>query len=125
MYFKSSGRHNPQTGAFDWYYRLVESYRNASDRVCHRTILNIGFLDTVLSRKQLVEISKLLTERYEHKRSLYECADEVVKGWAEHLWQRIVQEKRLDLSLYAPKSRKIDVDTMRHTNVREIGAEWI
>jgi len=125
MYFKSSGRHNPQTGAFDWYYRLVESYRNASDRVCHRTILNIGFLDTVLTRKHFFVNSTATTERYEHKRSLFECADEVVKGWAEHLWQRIVQENRLDLDLYAPKSRKIDVDTMRHTNVREIGAEWI
>lgn len=125
MYFKSSGRHNPQTGAFDWYYRLVESYRNANDRVCHRTILNIGFLDAVLTREQLLEISKLLTERYEHKRSLFDCQDSMVQGWADHLWQRIVSEKRLDLELYAPTSHSIDVDTMRHTNVREIGAEWI
>jgi transposase len=125
MYFKSSGRHNPQTGAFDWYYRLVESYRNTNDRVCHRTILNIGFLDAVLTREQLLEISRLLTLRYEHKIVLFDNADSHIRGWTEHLWQRIVNENRLDLSLYEPKSRKIDADTMRHTNVREIGAEWI
>jgi len=125
MYFKSSGRKNPETGAFDWYYRLVESYRNTTDRVCHRTILNIGFLDAVLTRDQLLEISRQLTERYEHKRNLFDSPDAHVQGWTEHFWQRIVSENRLDLSLYAPKSRKIDVDTMRHTNVREIGAEWM
>jgi len=45
MYFKVSGRHNPHTGKSDWYYRLVESYRNSDGRVCHRTMLNVGFLD--------------------------------------------------------------------------------
>lgn len=125
MYFKSSGRTNPQTGTFDWYYRLVESYRNASNRICHRTILNIGFLDAVLTGEQLLEISRQLTQRYEHKRNLFDTKDALVQGWTEHLWQRIVSEKRLDVSVYEPKSSKIDVDTMRHTNVREIGAEWI
>ena len=33
------------------------------------------------------------------------------------------REKQLDLSLFAPDSRKIDADTMEHSNVREIGAE--
>jgi hypothetical protein len=40
MYFKVSMRHNPAKGFIDGYYRLVESYRNAEDRICHRTMLN-------------------------------------------------------------------------------------
>ncbi|PZX13516.1 hypothetical protein LX69_02627, partial [Breznakibacter xylanolyticus] len=38
-------RTNPETGIYSGYYRLVESYRNHSGRVCHRTLLNAGFLD--------------------------------------------------------------------------------
>ena len=43
MYFKVSMRTNPETGIYCGYYRLVESYRNSCDRVCHRTILNAGY----------------------------------------------------------------------------------
>ncbi|MBK7741091.1 MAG: hypothetical protein IPI42_11215 [Saprospiraceae bacterium] len=39
MYFKSVVDQSGWTLA--GYYRL-ESYRNANDRVCHRTLLNIG-----------------------------------------------------------------------------------
>lgn len=45
MYFKVSMRTNPKTDRYSGYYRLVESYRNHRDRVCHRTILNAGYLD--------------------------------------------------------------------------------
>ena len=42
MYFKASGRVNPDTQKYDSYYRLVERYRNAEGRLCHRTILKAG-----------------------------------------------------------------------------------
>jgi hypothetical protein len=45
MYFRFSLRHNPVKGNSDAYYRLIESYRNETDRVCHRTLLNVCFLD--------------------------------------------------------------------------------
>ncbi len=55
MYFKSSGRHNPATGQSDWYYRLVESYRNSLGEVRQRTLLSVGFID-YLSADQLKQI---------------------------------------------------------------------
>ena len=61
MYFKSILRINPQTGERSGYYRLVESYRNINDRVCHRTLLNVGFLED-LTAEQLHRIQKRLTE---------------------------------------------------------------
>jgi len=45
-------RTNPETGAYSGYYRLVESYRNFHDRVCHRTILNAGYLGPIPMTKQ-------------------------------------------------------------------------
>lgn len=123
MYFKFSGRVNPETDQSDRYLRLVESYRNAEGRVCHRTILNIGFPKEEVSIDQLNQISRQLTARYEHKLDLFSHEDDLVNRWCCDLWQRIVDEKRLDLTLFAPDSRKIDADTMQHNNVREIGTE--
>ncbi|MDR3140552.1 MAG: hypothetical protein LBU37_02305 [Tannerellaceae bacterium] len=57
-------RHNPAKGFIDGYYRLVESYRNAEDRICHRTMLNIGFLEmNEVKPEQLNQIQKILTRR--------------------------------------------------------------
>ena len=125
MYFKASGRVNPATHKYDSYYRLVESYRNAEGRVCHRTILNVGFLNAELTVDQLNLISRTLTDKYQHKTSLFPLNDPLVECWVADLWAKIVSENRLDVTLYDPKSRMIDADTLTHRNVREIGAEWI
>jgi hypothetical protein len=65
MYFKVSMRTNPQTGIYSGYYRLVESYRNENGRVCHRTMLNAGYLDE-LNTDQLNLIQKLVSEKATH-----------------------------------------------------------
>ena len=62
MYFKVSMRTNPETGQYSGYYRLVESFRDFRDKICHRTILNAGYLDELTS-DQLNLIQKILTER--------------------------------------------------------------
>ena len=49
MYFRFSLRHNPAKGKSDAYYRLIENYRNETDRVCHKTLLNVGFLDDTIN----------------------------------------------------------------------------
>lgn len=123
MYFKFSLRKN--NGKLDAYYRLVESYRNETGRVCHRTILNIGFISEEYSSEQLNEVSRLLTERYQRKQSLFAITDAKISAFAESLWKRIKDEKRLDLETYSPVSRQVDADSLRHSNVREIGAEWL
>lgn len=125
MYFKFSLRYNKDKQQSDAYYRLVESYRNADGRVCHRTILNIGFIEDDYSPEQLNQTARILTARYEQKQLLFAPTDPAVIELTETLWQRIIREKRLDLTLHSPISRKIDADTMRHSNVREIGSEWI
>jgi transposase len=125
MYFKFSLRYNKDKQQSDAYYRLVESYRNAEGRVCHRTILNIGFIDDDYSAEQLNQTARILTNRYEQKQSLFEPTDTAVIELAETLWKRIIKDKRLDLTLHSLTSRHINADTMRHSNVREIGAEWI
>lgn len=123
MYFKFSLRKN--NGQLDAYYRLVESYRNEAGRVCHRTIVNLGFISDEYTPEQLNQVAKILTERYQRKQSLFETGDQKVVAFAEHLWKRIVDERRLDTEAYDPGSRQVDIDRIRHENVREIGAEWL
>lgn len=125
MYFKSTIRKHPDTGKLSGYYRLVESYRNADNRICHRTILNIGFMEDA-TPEQLNKIQKQLTEKYEHKQPLFQTEeDPVVKRYVEQLWQRIIASKKVDIPAVEKLSRMINADTLQHSNVREIGAEWI
>ena len=127
MYFKSTVRKHPDTGKLSGYYRLVESYRNADNRVCHQTILNVGFMEEEdVTPEQLNKIAKQLTGRYERKQPLFDLeADPVVKRYVDDLWQRIVASKKLDIVPAEGLSRMVNADTLQHSNVREIGAEHI
>lgn len=104
---------------------MVESHRDARGRVCHRPILTLGYLEDGLTIDNLNEISRALTDRYMRKPVLFEPTTEKVKYWIEHLWVRIVTEKRLDVNLYAEDNKHIDTHSMRHEEVREVGAEWL
>jgi len=86
---------------------------------------NIGIIDDDYTAEQLNQTARILTDRYEQKQSLFEPTDTAVVELAEILWKRIIEDKRLDLMLHSPSSRQINADTMRHSNVREIGSEWI
>ena len=92
MYFKFSGRLNPVSGRNEPYLRLVESFRNSEGKVCHRTILNIGFAEEEVSINQLNQISRQLTARYKHKLSLFVHEDELVTRWCDFLWRRIIEK---------------------------------
>jgi len=130
-------RTNPETNRYSGYYRLVESYRNSDNRVCHRTILNAGYLDG-LSTDQLNLIQKILTLKVNnHDQPLFELPytdDPVVIEYVEEFYNRMIAEKRIDVLVEKSdknghKSRKnahlVDVNSIRNKDVREIGAEWL
>ena len=125
MYFKMSCRTNIATGGFEGYYRLVESYRDKDGKVSHRTILNIGFIEDALEATQLNKIARILTDRYEKKASLFAQEDSLVNKWVDVFWAKIVIGGKLDITVYDKNNRFVDVDTVKHTHVREIGAEWM
>lgn len=129
MYFRSSMRRNPKTGELSGYYRLIESYRNQHDRICHRQMLAAGFLDE-LSADQLNQIQKGLNMRVEGMdNSLFpEDVDAVIASYIDRFYLQMVKEKRIDV---APKPGKgkdwqtIDLNSLRNKDVREVGAEWM
>jgi hypothetical protein len=137
MYFKVSMRKNPETGIYSGYYRLVESYRNHNDRVCHRTILNAGYLDE-LTTDQLNTIQKILTTKANNNdQPLFDLPfteDATVNQYVEKFYNRMVAEKRIDVLVekQAKKPSKsgkdlqtIDINSIRNKDVREVGSEWM
>ena len=130
-------RTNPTTGIYSGYSRLVESYRNHCDRVCHRTILNAGYLDG-LSTDQLNLIQKILTAKVaNYDKPLFELPyteDTTVIRYVDEFYQRMIIEKRIDV-LVEKRDKKvlrrgkdlqmIDLNSIRNKDIREIGAEWL
>jgi len=125
MYFKSVIRRNPDSGRLEGYYRLVESYRNEVDRICHRTLLNIGFIDFEVEK--LNTIKDELNNLAKGAQSLFECSDKEAVQLAQMYWQELVDKGKVDVPEQATvkKKRMVDVNTIRNKDIREIGAEWM
>ena len=126
MYFKASGRRNPDTNKSDWYYRLVESYRNQLGEVRQRNILSVGFMSE-FSDEQIDQIQQGLNDRLNGQTTLFE--DSIVQSQIEQLYCRMVREKKIDI-LQADKKRiedweTVDLNSLKNKDVRDIGAEWL
>jgi hypothetical protein len=124
MYLKASFRHNPAIKDIAAYYRLVESYRNELDRVCHKTLLNIGFWTDATST-QKDKVVDHLNERYKSELALFEETDEQVVEWVNRFWKEMIAKKTIDRKTMEEKHRLVKVDTIKHKEAREIGTEWI
>jgi hypothetical protein len=137
MYFRFSLRHNPAKRKSDSYYWLTESYCNEKDRVCHRTLLNVGFLDDLVSIDQLNQVRRILCNRREEALGDPQLFDmeknneSIINELAYEFWHKFVSEKRIDIGQKPKKEPAIRqrnmvfAESIRHPDVREIGAEWL
>lgn len=124
MYLKASFRHNPAIRDIAAYYRLVESYRNENDRVCHKTLLNIGFWPEA-TPEQKDKVVAHLNARYKNELILFEEADTKVVEWVNRFWDEMIGKKTIDRQTMGQKHRLLKADTIRHKEAREIGTEWL
>jgi transposase len=84
-------------------------------------LLNVGFM-TGVSVEQLNNIRTHLNNLYNKQSTLFEEQDPLVKQHVETFWQQLIADKKIDTD---KAHRRVDVETLQHSNVREIGAEWI
>jgi len=124
MYFKISMRNNPAIQDSCGYYRLVESYRNEYDRICHRTLLNIGFIEPEV-KTRLAVIQRALTDFADGKQSIFEENDQITNHYITKWWQELIDKKKVDVLTPQRAKKLFQADTIKHKDVREIGAEWI
>ena len=136
MHVNIQHRFNAALGREGLYYRLKESYRDVRGNVHSLIVLNVGFVPE-LDANQMRRIAYALTDRFEHRGEGRLFGDdlssltELERGYAEHFWQRMIDEKTIDrFNAKEREARKesehyIDLDTAEHTDAREVGAEWL
>jgi hypothetical protein len=58
---------------------------------------------------------------------MFEEQDIEVLKYTENLWDKMISEKRIDLpeESLEKRQRLVDMDTIKHKDVREIGGEWM
>ena len=130
-------RNNPQTGDRAPYYRLKESYRDVRGNVHSLIVLNIGF-EPNLSPANMRRIAVALTERFKNRneQQLFplkemENLDDTERVKAEEFWTRMQEEGNIDRfdrresEARNEASRYVDLDSVEHTDARNVGAEWL
>ena len=139
MYFTSVIRFSPEHGRELPYYKIKESFRDVLGRVHTRVMLTPGYLPE-LDSDELSQVRRGLTYLMEEsalipgQRRIFSvdpregCSGKVL-GYIDRFWRDILDSGRIDVSresydLAERKARRlIDVDTVRHTDAREAGAE--
>ena len=137
MHFISQTRYNPSIGTDDEYYRIKESIRDLTGRVHSCVLLNVGFMTPRLKPGQVRDIARCLNWLSEHRNEpdifgdAMSCFDATVRSRALDYWQKMVDLGTVDkaqkiIEESRPKAeRLVDVDTMEHSDAREVGAEWV
>ena len=129
MFFKTHSRINPQTGQLSIYYRLVENNRNALGGISQRSIMGVGFMDDV-NPKELHLIADGLNALISGQQRLIEDNPKV-QTYVHHLYNRLLDEKRIDRVLENQKRmaacdwQRVDMNSLENREVRELGAEWL
>ena len=137
MHFMSQPRYNPRTQRDDWYYRIKESFRDLTGRVRSRIMLNVGFIEEPHLPEDIRDIGKCLSYMHEHngEKDLFgnplASYNEFVQRKSREFWQEMVSNGSIDaVKTTMEESRQkaerlVDVNTIKHTDAREIGAEWV
>src|SRR5215216_1438705 len=131
MYFKVFLRYNPAAGKQEHYYRLVESYRNLEDRVCHRTLLNVGFISNQLTPEQLNVIQKILTQKVAGVTTIdfAEYHDPGINEYVERWYSLMLTKGKIEVpdnnTAISNQYQTVDTASIKSKDVREAGAEWL
>ena len=118
------------------YYRFKESYRDVRGVVHSLIVLNVGYAPDYTPR-EMHRIAKYLTERFKHRHEGHmpqiktDSLTEKERAGAEAYWRRMIDEGMIDrfdgkeAEAAQEAERYVDIDTVEHSEVREVGAEWL
>ena len=137
MHFMSQLRYNPTSRRDEFYYRIKESFRDLTGRVRSRIMLNVGFINEDHQPEDIRDIGKCLTYLHEHQGesdlfgSPLSHYNEFVQRKANEFWSEMVNNGSIDAVKTTMEEsrhkaeRLVDVNTIKHTDARDVGAEWI
>ena len=84
----------------------------------------MGFIEAV-SAEQLNAIRTELNNLHHKQTTIFEQSDPLVKQYAEKFWKQLIAAKKIDADWVDKSAKQVDIESLQHSNVREIGAEWI
>ena len=115
------------TGEIKKHYRLCESYRY-DNTVRHLTILHLGSLEELpeLDQKKALaaRINELVKQSYTGKQSLFPPPDQLIETLAQKFFRAIKEKQLLDLAA-GKDYHRVDTDSVKNKNIKEIGSEWL
>ncbi len=135
MFIKTIVKTDKSTGKQYNYFRLCESYR-IGEKVRHRTILNMGKLEGVTSREDKKQLADLIESKIKGDKQLpLFDIQPVIEQYATEFSKRIIEEQLIDIdadrerpNTESPSEKEyetVNTNSLRHDDVREIGAEWL
>jgi hypothetical protein len=127
MFLKMIVKTDKKTNKRYDYYRLCQSYR-IGNKTRHRTIATLGKLDDLHEKDR-----KSLADRIESLISgdlfALECSEHVetlaMKFYAKILESSKIKRAKPVKNMEEPDYRNVDINSMEHEDVRELGAEWL
>ena len=115
------------TGERKKHYRLCESYRS-DNTVRHQTILHLGSLDQIpeIDQKKALatRIDELVKQSHTGKQNLFQPPDQLIEALAQKFFAAIKEKQRLDITS-GKDYHRVDTDTVKNKNIKEIGSEWL
>ena len=133
MFIRKVHKKNPGSKTHYTYYRLVESYRGAGDKPRQRVILSLGKLEGLPTEKH-----KLLADKVEHlltgQQEIFDQYPDPEVDRLVHQFYREILQKGGYHAPFTPSPKEpakggdfveIDLDSLEHEDVREVGAEWL
>lgn len=115
------------TGERKIHYRLCESYR-FDNTVRHETILHLGSLEELpeIDQKKALasRIYELVKQSHTGKQSLFEPPDDLIESLAQKYFADIKEKQRLDIAA-GKDYHRVDTDSVKNKNIKEIGSEWL
>jgi len=134
MFIKTIVKTDKKSGKRYDYYRLCEGYRIAN-KVRHRTIISMGKLEGVDNKEDKKLLADLIETLIKGDRQLFsfDVKPEIEKH-ARVFANQIINDNLLDVNPQtepiAPSEAEvsyenIDINSIKHEEVRDIGSEWL
>lgn len=135
MFIKTIVKTDKKTSKRYDYYRLCEGYR-IGNNVRHRSIVSMGRLEGIESKEDKKKLADSIEALIKGDRQLFAFdVKPIIEKYAREFADRIINEKLLDVApnvlIADSQSGKeadyetIDINSLKHKDVREIGAEWL
>jgi hypothetical protein len=127
MFLKVVNKGSRIKGNVVMHFRMVEAYRQG-DTVRHQNIYHLGALPELTRPEDIKALGRridlLVKEKISGQKTLFTSENPEVERLAQYYSDQIIVKNKIDYD----KSKNyelIDTDSLSHSDVREVGAEWL